>query len=115
MQKTIRAAIAATLLMISSLSAQDSTDGVNVSGTWQLTWKGHMGQNRHATFQIKQDSTTLSGTIDNKPMTGSIKGAKISFSFEPMSGMRLGFSGTVDGDNMSGSTSFGHPWSATRQ
>ena len=100
----------AILLAAPLLLAQDS-DGnnsqpANISGAWQITWQGRSGS-QQATVQIQQDGSTLSGTFqdsgDSSALTGSVTGNNVAFSVQ-MQGrpMTLAFTGTVNGDKMSG-------------
>jgi hypothetical protein len=104
-------------------SEQSKAELTNVAGKWQLSWKGVMWQTRRGTLQIRQDGSKLSGEfVGDKsfplsgsfPIAGTVEGNKVSFSFEPMAGMKIGFTGTVEDQKMSGKTSYDKSWTASR-
>jgi hypothetical protein len=127
------------LLAAPVLLAQDSesnqSQSTNVGGSWQLSWQGRDGS-QQATIQIQQDGSKLSGTFQgprgSSALNGSVNGNNVSFSVQ-MQGRRtitLAFTGTVDGDKMSGTLQpqgggggregrggqqGNHSWSAVRQ
>ncbi|WP_158822500.1 hypothetical protein [Granulicella sp. S156] len=69
-------------------------------------------------MQIKQDGSSLSGTFQaprgSAKLTGNLQGNQISIDVKAMM-KKFSFTGTVDGDKMSGTTDQGKPWTATRQ
>lgn len=98
------------LLTASLLLAQDSqsknSQPANVGGAWQISWQGRSGT-QQATMQIQQDGSKLSGTFEDasgsSSVTGSIAGNNLSFSVQIQGRpMTLAFTGTIDGDKMSG-------------
>ena len=99
-------------------AAQDSAASATVSGSWQLSWTAASGNQRQATMQIKQDGSKLSGKFQGErgsaSLTGSLQGNQVSFNVK-LRKRQVSFSGTVDGDKMSGTTEQGASWSATRQ
>ncbi|MGA9966805.1 MAG: hypothetical protein WBQ10_16530 [Terriglobales bacterium] len=116
-------------------SQSDNSQPSNIGGAWQLSWRGRDGS-QQATIQIQQDGSKLSGTFQgprgSSQMTGSVSGNNVSFRVQ-MQGHRtitLAFTGTIDGDKMSGSFQpqggggghegrgsgqGDHSWSAVRQ
>lgn len=99
-------------------AARDSTATPNLSGNWQMSWAGPKGKQRQVTMQVKQDGSKLSGNFQaergSAPLTGSLKGNQVSFSVKTPK-RKASFTGTVDGDKMSGTTEQGASWTATRQ
>jgi hypothetical protein len=69
-------------------------------------------------MQIKQDGSKLTGTFQaprgSTKLSGTLQGNQISIEIKAGS-KHLSFSGTIDTDKMSGTTSLGNPWSAKRQ
>lgn len=98
--------------------AQDSGASSSVSGNWQLSWTAANGNQRQVTMQVKQDGSKLSGTFEGErgsaPLKGSLKGNQVSFSVK-LPRRQASFTGTVDGNKMSGTTAEGASWTATRQ
>jgi|HubBroStandDraft_6_1064221.scaffolds.fasta_scaffold1262801_2 hypothetical protein len=79
----------------------------NVAGTWQISWQVRLGT-AHATVQLKQDGSKLSGTFEemgvSSRLSGSIQGKEISLDVD-FPGPRpytIEFVGTVDGEKISG-------------
>jgi hypothetical protein len=109
-QKRLFSVVFSFLLTAPLLLAQDSppnnSQPANVGGAWQISWQGRNGT-QQATMQIEQDGTKLTGTFEDasgsSSVTGSIAGNKLSFSV-PIQGrpVTLAFTGTIDGDKMSG-------------
>jgi hypothetical protein len=94
-------------LLLAQDSESNNSQPPNIGGAWQLSWQGRDGSQR-ATVQIQQDGSKLSGTFQgprgSSALTGSVNGNNISLSVR-MQGRRtvtLAFTGTIDGDKMSG-------------
>jgi hypothetical protein len=106
--------------IVAGVSTQDgqTSSASSVSGTWQLTWTGKKGQQRQEIMQLKQAGDTLTGSIQRKrgssSVSGSLQGEQISFSVQSEK-RTMSFTGTLDGNRMSGTTKSGASWSATRQ
>jgi hypothetical protein len=68
-------------------------------------------------MQLKQNGTKLSGKFQGErgstSLTGSLQGNQVSFSVK-MRKRQATFTGTVDGDKMTGTTEQGASWTATR-
>jgi len=84
-----------------------ASDQANVAGIWQITWEVRLGT-AHATVQLKQDGTKLTGTFQeigvSSRLAGAIQGKDISFDVE-FPGPRpytIEFIGSLDGEKMSG-------------
>jgi hypothetical protein len=138
MIKQLYSLILISLLAAPILVAQDSqsnsSQAVNISGAWQISWEGR-GGTQQATIQIQQDGSTLSGTFqdsggNSSQLTGSVAGNNVSFSVQVQSRrtMTLAFTGTINGDKMSGTLQpqgggreghgggqGSHSWSGVRQ
>jgi hypothetical protein len=116
------AVIATPATLYASALTQDNSAGSSampsVSGNWQVSWTGRNGAQRQVSMQIKQDGTKLSGTFQTERgsalMKGSLNGNQISLNVK-LPKRQASFSGTVDGDKMSGTTEQGAAWTATRQ
>ena len=105
----------------SNTPAQEATaDGTatGLSGNWQISWTGRDGNPKEATMQIQQDGSKLSGTFQaergSAPLTGSLRGNQVSLSVDAR-GRELSFTGTLNGDKMTGTTKRGKSWTASRQ
>jgi hypothetical protein len=87
--------------------------GMAIDGKWEITINSPMGAQK-ATLDLKADGAGLSGTQTamqgTQPLTnGKVDGNKLSWSAaitSPMP-MTLEFSGTVEGDKLSGSVKAG--------
>ena len=125
------------LALLLCLSAWAADDSANVAGNWQLSWQGHQGS-QQGTLALQQNGSSLTGTMQGQrgsaPVSGTINGNNVSFNVE-MKGehrsMTLAFTGTINGDKMSGTfqpqgggrggrggqsgEQGDHTWSATRQ
>jgi hypothetical protein len=137
-KKWIPAVVLLLIVAVGGLWAQDAQANgdhpVNVAGTWQMSWQGRRG-NEQGTLKIQQDGSKLSGTFDgprgSSALSGSVQGNQVTFSVQ-MNGRRtvtLVYSGTLDGDKMSGAMQRqggeggggrqggrqNQSWSATRQ
>jgi hypothetical protein len=126
------------LLAAPLLLAQDSestnSQPANIGGAWQISWQARSGT-QQATMQVQQDGSKLSGTFQDSsgssPVTGNIAGNNVSFSVQIQGRpMTLAFTGTINGDKMSGAFQpqgggsgrggrgggqGNHTWSAVRQ
>lgn len=98
--------------------AQDNTASPDVTGSWQISWTAKSGDQRQASMQITQKGSKLSGTFQGErgsvPVEGTLDGHQISLTVK-LPRRQLSFTGTVNGDKMSGTTERGVAWSATRQ
>jgi hypothetical protein len=109
-----------------------------VAGKWLVSWQARLGTEQ-ATIELVQEGSRLTGTFHDlhhyASLSGVIEGKEISFAVE-FPGLRpytVGFTGTVDGDKISGTSqakNIGgagaylghggeiaqpeHPWTATR-
>lgn len=80
----------------------------DVTGTWTAQVPGRGGQTREATFHLKADGNTLTGTVsgrqgDMEIGDGKIDGDRISFTQTIEFGgnsMKLIYKGTVSGDTI---------------
>lgn len=85
----------------------------DVAGTWGLTVETSAGTGT-PTVVFVQDGARLTGTyrgrFGDQPLTGSLDGAAITFSFTvsgPMGSTDVTYAGTVAGDEMSGTMRMG--------
>ncbi len=89
----------------------------NVTGTWNAT-VDLGGQGGSPTFVLKQDGEKLTGTytgaLGDAPLTGTLKGDKISFDFSVQDN-KIHYEGTVNsaGDQMQGTCDYGGQASGT--
>jgi hypothetical protein len=122
-------------LLLAQNSESNNSQSANIAGAWQLSWEGR-GGSQQATIQVQQDGSKLSGTFQgsqgSSALTGSVAGNNVSFSVQ-VQGRRtitLAFTGTIDGDKMSGTLQpqgggsgrqgggggqGSHPWTGVRQ
>jgi hypothetical protein len=112
------ASSATAAMTVAQDNQQTSNAAPSISGSWQLSWTARKGGQRQVTMQVKQDGSKLSGSIEGErgstPLKGSLQGNRVSFSLK-MRKRQVSFSGTVNGDKMSGTTEEGASWTATRQ
>ncbi len=97
---------AALLLLVGSALAQD------IAGEWEMTTsggRGGRGGGQAQTFTIEQDgekiTVTMEGRMGERTGEGTIKENKIEWTFTmetPRGNMKMVYTGTVDGDSMSG-------------
>jgi uncharacterized protein with FMN-binding domain len=90
-----------------------AADPVNVAGTWNITVESPNGTGT-PTVVFKQEGETLTGTYKGRfgdsSVKGTIKGNDIKFStiISPQGqDLEITYSGTVEGDTMKGTASFG--------
>lgn len=102
----------ATVLLL-SLAAY----AANISGTWNATVD--LGtQGGSPTFVLKQDGEKLTGTysgaLGEAPLTGTVKGDKVTFDFDAQ-GAAVHYEGTLnaDGTEMKGTCDYGGQASGT--
>jgi hypothetical protein len=99
-------------------AAKDSNSVAAVSGNWQISWTDDNGDSMQALFQIQQHGTKLSGSFEAKrgsaPLTGTLQGKEVSLRVKARK-RQISFTGTVDGDKMTGTTEQGKSWAATRE
>ena len=96
------------------------TASANIAGKWTVSIDTPHG-NVTGTMQLEQSGGKVTGTLaagqfGTLSLTGTVDGAKVSFSVyvtEPAH--YFTFSGTVDGARMSGLTMIEGPWSGTRE
>jgi len=97
------------------LYAQESA---SVAGKWQMSVDTPHGVVK-GDLEVKQDGSKITGTytveqIGALALSGKVEGKKVSFGIElPGGEMTLAFTGTADGDSMSGTTQLGGAWTAT--
>jgi hypothetical protein len=90
-----------------------SGDGASVAGSWDLRVETSAGTGT-PTLVLEQDGSKLTGIYTGRfgpqPLTGNIDGDQINFAFDvsgPMGSAKVVYSGTVDGDTMSGTMQMG--------
>jgi hypothetical protein len=116
-----RANAQTTSAAVSAAAGQDgvqNTSAATASGNWQVSWTNKDGDAKQGSMQIAQDGSSLSGTFQaprgSAKLTGSVQGSQVSIDVKA-GGRGISFTGTLDGDKMSGTTAQGKPWTATRQ
>ncbi len=109
------------------LNAQD----INVTGDWEMTTESPRGE-RTQTIHIEQDGEKLTVTMqggmrggqggEEIKAEGTIQGNKVEWSFTrstPRGDFTTTYTGTVEGDTMSGEVDRGErgtgPWTANRK
>ena len=117
-----RPALESRVLLMSSAVAQAAD--ADVAGEWMVTFQSPRGP-LDFTMYVLQDGRRLTGRLSNEngefPLRGSVDGPNftITWSFPDTGGpVEITFTGTVDGDKLSGSVkagSFGSfPFTGTR-
>ena len=93
--------------------AEKPAPAVSANGTWHLQIETGQGTGT-PTFTFKQEGENLSGQykglFGEAPVTGTLKGAAITFSVKVKAqgeDMTITYSGTIDGDTMKGKVDFG--------
>jgi hypothetical protein len=125
MQRLFRLAVTLALVgALTSFSLARSGEKFDVTGEWQFTVELSAGTGS-PTFTFQQDGEKLTGTykgqLGEAPLTGTVKGNAISFSFK-VSGAFEGtatYTGTIESENsMKGSAEYGDAatgtWTAKR-
>jgi hypothetical protein len=94
-------------------AAAEASGLPDVAGTWALTVETSAGTGT-PTVVLEQDGARLTGTyhgrFGDQPLTGSLEGAAIRFSFTvsgPMGSADVTYAGTVAGEEMSGTMHMG--------
>ncbi|HCA57061.1 MAG TPA: hypothetical protein DEP46_03650 [Blastocatellia bacterium] len=111
-------------LLVLGMLATGAQAQTSVAGDWDVVYSTPGGP-RPFKLVLAVDGEKLSGTAKRPngdvPVTGTIKGNDITFSYTIVYGgneLTLTFSGKVDGDAMAGNVSFSgrveEPWSAKR-
>lgn len=111
-RESLRTIALIALFVSVSAHAADVT-ATSVAGTWNLKVETQAGTGT-PTLVLVQDGEKLTGTYTGRfgksPITGTIKGNVLEFSFTaagPMGSAEVGYSGTVDGANVSGTMTMG--------
>ncbi len=83
----------------------------HVNGTWQLTVTLGDGQGGEATFKLEESaggelSGSYSGALGDADVSGTVSGKNVEFGFDSQAG-KVTYKGTVSGDMMEGSCSYG--------
>jgi hypothetical protein len=90
-------------------STAKTAERAHVSGKWQMSWTGRLGTEK-CSLDLQQDAGKLKGTFQDQrgssSLTGTVDGNKISFDvdFKGPRPFTTRFTGTVDGDNISGTS-----------
>jgi hypothetical protein len=102
-----------------------SGTGVSITGVWNATVETAQGSG-NPVFTFKQDGEKLTGTykgtFGEAPLTGTLKGSDISFSFKVSvqdQSMEVSYTGKVEGNSMRGKAKLGElgeaDWTAKKQ
>jgi hypothetical protein len=105
--------------------AQEKEKAIDVTGAWESTLESPQGS-RTSTANYKQTGEELTGThvgqMGELPLKGTVKGKAISYQITlDMGGQQLTitYSGTIDGDTITGTADFGGMgsgnWTAKRK
>jgi hypothetical protein len=99
--------------------AEDSPPA-KIAGKWQMSMETPHGVVK-GPLDVEQDKAKLTISFHTEMIgsvsgTGTVAGDRVSFSLSvPNAAQSFGFSGSVDGAKMSGTTEMGGAWSATRE
>ncbi len=103
--------ICTTLVSVSAIAA--SSQSTDVTGTWKVSVETQAGSGS-PTVILKQDGENITGTykgqLGEAPLTGTIKGNAIKFSFKVNAqgqDLQIDYAGTVDGKSMKGTVKLG--------
>jgi len=105
LNRTLRMALPAMLLAFAAFAA-------DISGTWEFNVETSQGSGS-PTFEFKQDGEKLSGTYSGMfgkaPISGTVKGDAVEFTFEvPNLDGKVHYKGTLDGaTRMKGEVEYG--------
>jgi hypothetical protein len=119
MRTIISCLICTVALVVTARAAQDKP--VDVSGVWAFQIDLGGGTSGTPTVTLKQDGEKLTGTyssqvIGEHQFTGTIKGNELKFGFDADFGgspVKVSYTGTVSGESMKGTVSFGDAGSGT--
>lgn len=113
MMKANRKFILTGLMIFSILLVSMSAYAADVTGTWKMTVQTQAGSGE-ATFVLNQNSESITGTykgsMGEAPVTGSLKEGNITLNYSVSRmgmGMKVQYSGTVEGDTMKGKVDMG--------
>jgi hypothetical protein len=91
-------------------SSPSAAKPVDVSGRWQVAWRGRLGTEQ-CTLQLQQDSSNkLKGTLQDlhgtSPLSGTIDGKKVVFevTIQGPHPFTTRFTGTADADKIEGTS-----------
>ena len=117
--------IAVTLFTLLLIPVMSSAQDVNVTGDWEMTTQSPRGE-RTSDIHFEQDGEKLTVTMQmmGQEVTaeGTVKGNKIEWSVTRSTqrgDMTISYSGTVEGDTMSGEAQMGNfgamEWTAKKK
>jgi hypothetical protein len=91
--------------------------GADLTGTWTAAVVLDAGSGT-ATFEFKQTGEkltgTYTGTFGSSPLTGTVKGNKVEWSFDNEQAGKITYTGTMDGEGaMKGTVVYGQVGSGT--
>lgn len=116
----IQLAATCALAFVLMLATVAAAQGAKVDGNWSMAIHGKNGT-QTPTLVLTSAGGKLTGTMrvgsDDKPVSGTIDGGKISFTMSPHDNATITFTGTVDGDSMQGTVHMSEAdrdWTATR-
>jgi len=117
-------ALSAALLTATALAAESKpaapaakpapAAAISAAGTWHLEIQTAQGTGTPS-FTFKQDGESLTGhykgLFGEAPVTGTLKGADVTFSVKVKTQdgqeLTITYTGTIEGDSMKGKTTFG--------
>lgn len=113
------------VLLLVSLPILLSAQEVNVTGDWEMTTEGRRGETT-SNIHFEQDGENLTVTMEGRggeiKGKGTIKGNKIEWTITRSTErgeFTMTYTGTVEGDTMSGEMQMGErgsrPWKAKRK
>lgn len=103
---------------------ENKSDATDISGNWTVNYKFTDGSGDKMQWKLKQKGNSLivssysnvggnSGVWINEP-NGKIDGNKVTI-FMSEKGETISYNGTLNGDSMKGTMSFGGTWQASRK
>ncbi len=100
------------LMLASNLAVAGDTQSVNLTGKWQFSWEARIGT-ESGILRLEQADSKLTGSYQghlvSSNLSGTIQGNNVSINldFAGAHPFTIIFTGTVDGDKMSGKFSIG--------
>lgn len=118
MRRTLTVAVLVAACGVPGLGAQE-----DVSGSWAMVITNPLQLTNDVPLTLEQDGEELTGRAGDTPLRGTVEGDAITMAYDvpetQVGPMTLTFEGTIDGDSMEGTVTFGHfasgTWTAAKE